>query len=167
MRYSKDDVLARLTQLGLAFQLYEHPAVFTVEESQQHCAHIPGVHCKNLFLKDKKDKLWVVTAPDERKIDLKVLPDKIGKTNVSCARLSFGNPDLLLEVLGVLPGSVTPLAVINDTAKRVTPVLDAWMMQQESLNFHPLINTATIAMRPKDLLAFMQRAGYAPLQVEL
>lgn len=160
--FNKDSLLTHLTALGLPYTLYEHPAVFTVEESQQHCAHIPGVHCKNLFLKDKKDKLWLVTAPDERKIDLKSLPDKIG-----AARISFGNPQLLMEVLGVLPGSVTPLSVINDTARRVTPVLDAWMMRQESINFHPLINTATVTMQPADLLRFMQATEHAPMQVEL
>ncbi len=165
--FNKDTLLVHLTALGLPYTLYEHPAVFTVEESQQHCAHIPGVHCKNLFLKDKKDKLWLVTAPDERKIDLKILPEKIGSPENKCARVSFGNPQLLMEVLGVLPGSVTPLSVINDTALRVTPVLDAWMMRQRSINFHPLINTATVTMQPADLLRFMQHSGHVPIQAEI
>lgn len=162
MPLTQDQMLAYLKDSGLSYTLHEHPAVFTVDEALQHCAHIPGVHCKNLFLKDKKEKLWLVTVPDERVVDLKALPEKIG-----AARFSFGKPDLLMEVLGVLPGSVTPLALVNDRQKRVTPVLDAWMLSQPLLNYHPLVNTATVTMTPADLLAFMHGLGYSPLQVHL
>lgn len=162
MPFTQEQILAHLTATNLAYTLYEHPPVFTVEEAQQHCAHIPGVHCKNLFLKDKKDKLWLVTVPDERVVDLKTLPEKMNS-----ARLSFGKPDLLMDVLGVSPGSVTPLSLINDTQRRVTPVLDAWMMRQQNLNYHPLINTATVTMTPAALLSFMRGQGYDPLLLEL
>jgi Ala-tRNA(Pro) deacylase len=160
--FTKAALLTHLDNQKLSYTLYEHPAVFTVEESQLHCGHIAGVHCKNLFLKDKKDKLWLVTAPDERVIDLKNLPGKINS-----ARLTFAKPELLMEVLGVLPGSVTPLALINDIQKRVTPVLDAWMLRQPLLNYHPLINTATVAMPPNDLLRFIDGTGHQPITVEL
>jgi Ala-tRNA(Pro) deacylase len=162
MRYAKEDLIAYLQREGLSFTAHEHPAVFTVEEAQAHCGHIPGVHCKNLFLKDKKEKLWLLTVPDERVVDLKTLPDKIG-----AARISFGKPELLMEVLGVLPGSVSPLAVINDNQRRVTPVLDAWMMQQDLLNYHPLVNTSTLTMTPDALRIFMRRQGYEPVMVTL
>ena len=158
----RDQLLAYLTQQGFDYQLYEHPAVFTVEESRQHTHQIPGVHCKNLFLKDKKDRLWLATVPDERRVDLKTLPEKI-----NAARVSFAKPEILLDVLGVLPGSVTPLALINDLQRQVTPILDAWMMRQPLLNFHPLINTATVTMKSVDLQHFMEMLGYQPLHVEL
>jgi Ala-tRNA(Pro) deacylase len=157
MPHTRDSLLFELKNHSIDFTLYEHPAVFTVEESQQHCAHIPGVHCKNLFLKDKKDVLWLVTAPDERVVDLKALPDKIGSK-----RLSFGNPVLLMQYLGVLPGSVTPLALINDTTHAVQPVLDDWMMQQDIINVHPLTNTATVTLKPAGLAKFMSILGYKP-----
>lgn len=161
-RYVKESLLAFLDAQSIPYTLYNHPSVFTVEESQRHCAHIPGVHCKNLFLKDKKDKLWLVTAPDERLIDLKALPEKIGS-----ARLSFGKPELLMEALGVTPGSVTPLALINDAETIVTPVLDAWMMQQPLVNYHPLLNDATVTMTPQDLLRVMALTGHRPHRAAL
>jgi Ala-tRNA(Pro) deacylase len=162
MPVTKEALLAYLREEGLTFTPHEHPPVFTVEEAQARCSHIPGVHCKNLFLKDKKEKLWLLTVPDERMVDLKTLPDKIG-----AARISFGKPDLLMEVLGVLPGSVSPLALFNDTNRRVTPVLDAWMMRQQELNYHPLVNTCTLTMTPDALRLFMRKQGYDPLLVEL
>jgi Ala-tRNA(Pro) deacylase len=158
MPHSQASILAELDRLDISYKLYEHEAVFTAEEALKVCGHIPGVHCKNLFLKDKKDALYLVTAPDEKRVDLKTLDEKIGSK-----RLSFGKPDLLMEYLGVLPGSVTPLCLINDTSRKVQPVLDEWMMQQELINVHPLINTATVTLAPKDLLKFMDVLGYVPL----
>ena len=158
MPHSQASILAELDRLTISYKLYEHEAVFTAEEALKVCGHIPGVHCKNLFLKDKKDALYLVTAPDEKRVDLKTLDEKIGSK-----RLSFGKPDLLMEYLGVLPGSVTPLCLINDVNRKVQPVLDEWMMQQEMINVHPLINTATVTLSPKDLLKFMEVLGYAPL----
>lgn len=163
MPYGKEDILAYLKSLNIAFELYEHPACFTVEESQQHCAHIPGVHVKNLFLKDQKtDALFLATVPDERVIDLKALPEKVG-----AKKFSFGKPDLLMDILGVAPGSVTPLGLYNDSGRKVQPVLDEWMMQQELLACHPLVNTATVTMKPSDLLAFMKGMGYQPVLLKL
>jgi len=152
----------RLEALGIAYERHDHAPVMTVEEAEAVCGHIPGVHCKNLFLKDAKDQLWLVTAPFDRRIDLKVLPDKMGSK-----RLSFGKPDLLLATLGVTPGSVTPLSIANDHAGAVTLVLDRWMMEQERLNFHPLINSATVGIAPADLLAFARASGHEPAIVDL
>jgi Ala-tRNA(Pro) deacylase len=122
------------------------------------CGHIPGVHCKNIFLKDKGGALWLVTLPDEKRADLKALPEKIGSK-----RLSFGDAALLMQALGVTPGSVTAFAIINDEGQRVQLVLDRDMMEQELINLHPLVNTATITVRTADLLRFVDALGRKPL----
>ena len=127
-----DALMARLAELGLAATTTTHEAVFTVAASESLYARIPGVHCKNLFLKDAKGKIWLVSCPHDRVVDLKTLPRRIGS-----GRLSFGRAELLEQFLGVIPGSVTPFGVINDTANAVTVVLDAWMVAQPQVNFHP------------------------------
>ncbi|MEA2759464.1 MAG: Ala-tRNA(Pro) deacylase [Methylobacteriaceae bacterium] len=157
MPFGKEELLRFLEGRGMDYTLYEHEPVFTAEEALKVCGHIPGVHCKNLFLKDKADALWLVTLPDDKRLDLKALPEKIGSK-----RLSFANAALLMEALGVTPGSVTALALINDEAQRVRLVLDREMMQQELINLHPLINTATITLRTADLLRFVDALGRKP-----
>jgi Ala-tRNA(Pro) deacylase len=135
----------------------EHAPVFTVAESSQLERRLPGGHTKNLFLKDKKGALFLVVALGHAQIDLKTLHERLG-----CDRLSFGRPELLMEVLGVPAGSVTPFALINDKARRVTVVLDADMMRLERLNYHPLENTATTGIAREDLLAFIGACGHEP-----
>jgi Ala-tRNA(Pro) deacylase len=155
--YSRQDLLARLSELGIEAVTVEHPAVFTVEESSRLERELPGGHTKNLFLKDKKDRLFLVVALGRAHIDLKSLHKKLG-----CDRLSFGSPELLMEVLGVPAGSVTPFALINDKARRVTIILDADMMRHERLNYHPLENTATTNISRQDLLRFIRSCGHEP-----
>jgi len=162
MALSPDDLLARLETLGIAHTTHRHPAVFTVEEARAHCGHLPGCHCKNLFLKDKKGQLWLVVARDDAAIDMKSLDKTIG-----AARLSFGKPDLLLEVLGVIPGAVTPFALANDAEWRVNVVLDAVMMGADLVNYHPLTNEATTALTPADLVAFIRSTGHEPAILKL
>jgi Ala-tRNA(Pro) deacylase len=162
MPLGKEELLRFLAGRGIHYALHEHEPVFTAEQALRVCGHIPGVHCKNLFLKDKAGALWLVTLPDEKRADLKNLPEKIGSK-----RLSFGNANLLMETLGVTPGSVTPLAVVNDEAQRVQLVLDPSMLQQEMINLHPLINTATITLRSADLLRFLDFLGRRPLLAAL
>src|SRR5499426_639404 len=157
MPATRQELFARLAELGIATQTIEHQAVFTVEESSKLERTLPGGHTKNLFLKDKKDRLYLVVALSKARIDLKNLHKRLGSD-----RLSFGRPELLLEVLGVPAGSVTPFALINDTVQRVTVILDADMMRQERLNYHPLENTATTNIAGKDLLRFIQACGHAP-----
>jgi Ala-tRNA(Pro) deacylase len=157
-----DEILARLAELGIAAQTFHHPAVFTVEESRQHTAHVPGAHVKNLFLKDKKGKLWLVTCLDSRRVDLNALSRRLG-----AARFSFGRPELLLEVLGVEPGAVTPLALVNDSAHRVQPVLDAELLRRAAVNCHPLRNTASTTIAAADLLRFIHACGHAPIVSEI
>ena len=157
-----DLLAARFSRLGIESVTFAHKAVFTVEEGRDIEVHIPGAHTKNLFLKDKKGQLWLVTALAETQIDLKTLPRLIG-----AARLSFGSASLLEDILGVKPGSVTPFALMNDSSKRVIPVLDRKMMDFDIVNFHPLTNTMTTAVRPADLLLFMKDLGYDPLVIHL
>ncbi len=157
-----DIIFKRLEDLGIAFETHSHAPVFTVEEAQAHCGHLPGGHCKNLFLKDKKGALWLVVALGGRSIDMKDLRHRIGSHH-----LSFGKPDLLRQVLGVEPGSVTPFALINDPGGRVRVVLDKEMMTMDLLNYHPLTNAMTTAIGPQDLLRFIRDTGHEPDLVEL
>jgi Ala-tRNA(Pro) deacylase len=154
---TRQDLFARLADLGIETETLEHPPVFTVAEGSLLERRLPGGHTKNLFLEDKRDRLFLVVALGDAKIDLKSLHKVLG-----CERLSFGRPELLMEVLGVPPGSVTPFALINDTACRVTVILDADMMRYERLNYHPLENTATTNIARQDLLAFVRSCGREP-----
>ena len=162
MPATPEDLFAALKTLDIATTTHHHPPVFTVEEARAHCAHLPGGHCKSLFLKDKKDRLYLLVALDERAIELNAIAKQIG-----AARLSFGKPELLLDVLGVTPGSVTPFALINDRDARVTVMLDAAMMRLDLLNYHPLTNTATTAIKPIDLRRFIASTGHQPTELEL
>ncbi len=157
MPANRDDLFERFAALNIATRTSEHEPVFTVEQARALRGEIPGGHCKNLFLKDKKGAIWLIVCLEDAAIDLKSLPKKIGS-----ARISFGKPDLLMEVLGVEPGSVTPFALINDTTNRVNVILDARLMENEIVNFHPLQNTATTSIRSADLLAFVQSCGHEP-----
>src|SRR6202042_3031252 len=133
------DLLAFLDRLGVAHETVEHPPLHTVEESQSLRGQIPGGHSKNLFLKDKKSRLFLLTVGEEAQVDLKRVHEKIGASG----RVSFGSAELLEEVWGVRPGAVTPFGAINDPEGRVTVVLDAALMRHARLNFHPLVNTRT------------------------
>ncbi len=162
MMTTRDILLQRLAALGIDAETVDHPAVYTVDESKRLRGDLPGAHSKNLFLKDKKGRLWLVVTLEDRHIDLKALRKTIG-----AAQLSFGKPDLLQEVLGIDPGSVTPFGVINDTTARVSVVLDDGLLAFEALNFHPLTNTATTRLSPDGLLAFLRDTGHEPLIVTL
>ena len=157
MPFSPDDLFARLDALGIETTTVEHPPLFTVAESQALRGKIAGGHSKNLFLKDKKDQVWLVVAEEDADIDLKRLHARIGS-----ARLSFGKPDLLEALLGVKPGSVTPFGAINDRDGRVIVVLDEALMAHDLLNFHPLTNEATTTIRRDDLVAFLKDCGHEP-----
>jgi Ala-tRNA(Pro) deacylase len=155
---TRDILLQRLASLGINAKTTDHPPLFTVEESRALRGEIPGAHTKNLFLKCKKGTLWLVVALEEAVIDLKRVHTRLGS-----GRLSFGKPELLLEALGVPPGSVTPFSLINDTKRRVSVVLDEAMMRHEILNFHPLENTATTTISRDDLLTFITDCGHKPM----
>ena len=158
MPATRADLQARLDALGITTETIEHAAVFTVEEAKTHRGQMSGGHIKNLFLKDKKGGLWLVVCLEDRRVDMNALSKRLG-----APRFSFGKPDLLMEVLGVEPGSVTPFAVINDPESRVKLILDADLMQHDPINGHPLINTATTRIAPADLLAFCRDCGHEPV----
>lgn len=152
------ELFAALDGLGIAHATVRHPPLFTVEQSRTLRGQIPGGHTKNLFLRDKKGALVLVVALEDAVIELKGLHRLLGATG----RFSFGSADLLREVLGVAPGSVTPFAVINDTDGRVTVVLDAAMMEHATLNYHPLTNTMTTSIASDDLVRFLDWTGHPP-----
>lgn len=157
MPASRDTLFQRFADLRIETTTKSHVPVFTVEEAQQVHHDIPGGHCKNLFCKDEKGILWLIVCLGDSRVDLKAAPAKIGSK-----RLTFGKPELLMEILGVEPGSVTPFGLINDTACRTNVILDAHMMAHEILNFHPLKNDATTSIRSSDLLVFIRSCGHAP-----
>ena len=158
MKADRQALFDMLDRLGIAHSTTEHPPAFTVEDARALRGRIPGGHTKNLFLKDKKGRLWLVVAEEDTPVNLKVLHKRIG-----AARLSFGKPELLEEVLGVRPGSVTPFALINDKDGKVTVVLDERLLAHETLNFHPLENTATTSIAKEDFLRFLAETGHEPL----
>lgn len=156
---SPETVLDQLTALGISHRTVTHPPVATVEEAKAMRGVLPGAHIKNLFLRDKKERMWLVTVLEHRRVDLKGLAGRLG----AAGRLSFGSPERLFRHLGVRPGSVTPLAAINDTAGQVAVVLDGAMLSAEVVNAHPLVNTRTTLLPPDGLLAFLRHTGHEPL----
>ena len=158
MPASPDDLFAFLDTLGIPHKTVTHPPLFTVEQSRELRGQIPGGHTKNLFLKDKKDAVFLVVAQEDAAIELKSLHRRLGASG----RFSFGSADLLLELWGVLPGAVTPFGAINDTGHRVIVVLDAPMMEHQTLNYHPLVNTMTTSIGRDDLVRFLAATGHPP-----
>jgi Ala-tRNA(Pro) deacylase len=162
MPATQADLFAFLDAHGVEHHTLRHEKVFRVEEGCEIKAALPGGHTKNLFLKDAKGQLWLISALGETRIDLKSLPARIGS-----ARLSFGSPERLLDALGVTPGSVTAFALINDPEHKVRFVLDAALIAHETVNFHPLSNDATTAVSRGGLLRFLAALGIEPLVVDL
>ncbi len=158
MPATPDQLFAALDALGISHSTVTHPPVFTVDEARALRGQLPGGHTKNLFLRDKKQALYLVVAEEHAKIELKGLHRLLGATG----RFSFGSADLLREVWGVEPGSVTPFGAINDLEGRVTVILDVAMMEHETLNYHPLINTMTTAIARDDLVRFLEATGHIP-----
>ena len=142
---------------GIVTTTHDHEPVFTVEQAKFAHVDILGGHCKNLFCKDEKGTLWLIVALEDARIDLKLAKDKIGSK-----RLTFGKPELLLEILGVEPGSVTPFGLINDTDIKTNVILDEAMMKLPQLNFHPLKNDATTTISSEDLQKFIRTTGHNP-----
>ncbi|MCR9072236.1 MAG: prolyl-tRNA synthetase associated domain-containing protein [Alphaproteobacteria bacterium] len=159
---SSDALLARLGALGIEYELHTHPPLFTVDDSKALRGDLPGGHCKNLFLRDRKGAMWLVVCLEDRKIDLKALGAVLGGV-----RLSFGSRDRLIRTLGVLPGAVSPFALINDSGAAVTVILDAEMMGMSPLNYHPLSNEMTVAVTPDALTRFIEACGHTPQVIDL
>lgn len=163
MPASRDELMAFLEELGIETTTVDHPPVFTVEESRGLRGEIPGGHSKNLFLKDRKGNLFLLVAEEDARVDLKSIHATLGASG----RVSFGKPDLLMEVLGVVPGAVTPFAVLNDRERRVSVFLDGALARERVVNFHPLDNAATTSIAADDLVRFLEATGHPPTIVDL
>ncbi|MGH6948778.1 MAG: prolyl-tRNA synthetase associated domain-containing protein [Kiloniellales bacterium] len=159
---SPEALLERLGALGIETRTVSHPPLFTVEQSKALRGQLPGGHTKNLFLRDKKGRMWLVTCLEDRTIDLKALEGALGS-----GRLSFGSAERLMTYLGVVPGAVTPFAVVNDRDGEVRFVLDSGLLDHDPLNFHPLDNARTTAISPAGLLKFLEAAGHPPQLLDL
>ena len=138
-----------LKNLKIEFRVFEHPPLFTVDEAKKHRPDIQGYHIKNLFLRDKKKKNFLIVAQEDRIIDLTQLPERI-----KSSRLSFGSQERLFEELGVFPGAVTPLSVINNRKKDINIFLDAEMSGEDAIFCHPLVNDRTISLSYQSLLTY-------------
>jgi Ala-tRNA(Pro) deacylase len=163
MTATPDDLFAFLDRLGIAHTTVTHAPLFTVAQSQALRGSIPGGHTKNLFLKDKKGALVLLTALEDAAIELKSLHRRIG----AGGRFSFGSSEIMRETLGIEPGAVTPFAAMNDRDRRVSIVLDADLMRHETLNAHPLLNTMTTSIASLDLVKFLEATGHPPRIVAL
>jgi len=157
MPATRQDLFNRLAELDIATRTVEHEPLFTVAESSRLERELPGAHTKNLFLKDEGGDLFLVVAASTTRVDLNALA-----RTLRAGRFSFGKPELLMEALGVPPGSVTAFAAMNDPARRVRVVIDAELMKHASVNCHPLENTATTNIARDDLLRFIRACGHEP-----
>jgi Ala-tRNA(Pro) deacylase len=162
MPIDRNTLFARLAELGIQTTTVEHPPVFTVEESAALRESLPGAHTKNLFLTDKDGRMVLVVAKDDTRVDLKAL----AKT-LEAGRFSFGKAERLEAVLGVSPGSVTPLALLNESAAEVAVVVDETLTAFDEVNCHPLVNTATTRLATPDLIRFIKACGHEPLILPL
>jgi Ala-tRNA(Pro) deacylase len=158
---SEAELYAFFRAHGMAWTHHTHPPLHTVEESRALRGDLPGAHVKNMFLKDKKDRLWLVTCLERRQIRIRDLEKEIG-----AQKCSFGKPDLLWDALGLLPGAVSPFGLINDPGHRVTPVLDRQMLEHDPINAHPLHNEATTGVSAADFRRFFEITGHVPVLVD-
>lgn len=165
---TRDDLFAFFDKHHISHKTVEHAAAHTVEQAQairealNAQGELLGGHAKNLFLKCKKGSLWLIVAQEDTPIRLNQMHKQLG-----CGRLSFGSPELMMQVLGISPGSVSPFALINDKTHSINLVLDEQLMKEEMLNFHPLSNTATTTLSSKDLLHFIKQCGFQPKTMKL
>lgn len=163
MPNTPEELLAFLSKLGIAVKTVAHPPLFTVSDSQALRGEIPGGHTKNLFLRDKKERYFLLTVEEDAEVDLKTIHQIIGASG----RVSFGKPEKLLDYLGVTPGAVTAFGIVNDTENKVTIVLDEALMRHDTINAHPLTNEATTSIGRDDLLRFIKATGHEPLVLKL
>ena len=163
MARTPEDLFRALTELGIESQTFEHPPLFTVEESRGLRGEIPGLHTKNLFLRDRSRRYFLVVLEEETRLDLRILPSLIRARG----KVSFGSAEALWDLWGVTPGSVTPFGAINDPRGLVTVVLEARLAQAPAVSFHPLVNTRTTTLSGPDLLRFLDASGHAPVLLSL
>jgi len=159
--YNEEQLLFFLDSIGIEHKTTRHEPLFSVADGLALRDKIPGLHCKTLFLKDGKGQLWLVVMSADARADLAGIARQVG-----AAKLSFAKPELLLEILFMTPGSVTPFALVNDDKKRVRVVLDQEMMRSEYVCYHPLHNAASTTIRSQDLVKFVKALGYEPVTVD-
>ena len=158
-----DQLLVILDQLGIAHTTIKHPPMFTVAESKKlRITPTRGSYTKNLFLRNKKGSMWLITCSEDRRLDLPSLADRL-----QAGRLSFGSADRLMKYLGVTPGAVSPLALINDSIESVSFVIEEELLREPMIHLHPLINTQTTRIATRDLLRFVRHTGHPPLRLRL
>ncbi len=161
---TRADLFSFFDKAGIPHKTVEHPAIFTVEEGRDFKKDMPGGHSKNLFVKDKKGVLYLATALAETRVDLVGLGKRLGAKG----RLSFGKPELMTATMGVIPGAVTPFALINESARALsTVILDKALFDHDPVWFHPLENTASTAVSPADLVRFVEACGFTPQILDL
>jgi len=163
MPKTPDDLFAFLAGLDIAVTTVTHPPLYTVADSQALRGEIAGGHTKNLFLKDRKDQYFLLTVEEGAAVDLKAVHTLIG----AAGRVSFGRPEVLMELLGVIPGAVTAFGVLNDTEKRVKVFIDEALLEHAVINAHPLTNEATTSIAAQDLLRFIRATGHDPSILKL
>jgi Ala-tRNA(Pro) deacylase len=157
-----DDLLQRLTELGITAHTIDHPPVFTVEEAKALRGEITGCHTKSLFLRNKKGAMWLVICPEDKPVNLKSLGTQLG-----AGRFSFCSKERLMKYLGLIPGAVTPFGVINDKGHKVKVVLDRSMFENEPLNFHPLDNAKTTSVSGDGLIKFLEAENHTPQIIKI
>lgn len=162
MRSARDRLFGRLASLGIAAPVVPYPAHSTVEVGKALRGKMAGTFTKNLLLKDKKRHLFLLSVHEDRTLDLKTLHTRIGANG----RLSFASGESMMELLGVVPGALTPLGLINDVMNAITVVIDASLLDAGQINFHPLINTESIGLAPGDLITFVRSCGSAPMVID-
>ena len=156
-------LIERFRVLGIVPTIVPYPAHRTVEEGKALRGAMDGIFTKNLLLKDKKGRLYLVVAHEDRAIDLKTLHTKVGASG----RVGFAAREQMEDVLGVGPGALTPFAALNDAASEVTLVIDAGLLDAEQLNFHPLVQTQSMGIHPRDLFTFIRSCGREPIVADL
>lgn len=164
MAKTRSELFSFLDSIGVNHETVDHPPIFTVAEGRGHKASMPGGHSKNLFLRDKKTRLFLAVAHCDTAVDIV----GYGRAAGSNGRLSFGRPELMTATLGVIPGAVTPFALINETSKALSDVaVDAALLNWPLIWFHPLENTASTAVTPEGLLRFIRACGFEPRIIDL
>ena len=159
---SPETLMSTLTSLNISYTAHTHPPLRTVEDAKAFRGDMQGTHIKNLYLRDRKKRNFLLVVEEDKSIDLKALPGLIGSD-----RLSFGSADRLLEMLGVRPGAVSPFTLINDPNHHVQLVLDADLADQPSLFAHPLVNDMTLGVSGADLIRFFAYTGHNPKLLSL
>jgi Ala-tRNA(Pro) deacylase len=163
MPKSSNELMHYLAELGIKTTTIQHPPLHTVADSKALRGEIAGGHTKNLFVKDKKDQFFLLTVDEDAVVDLKTIHHVIG----AASKVSFGKPEALLELLGVVPGAVTVFGAVNDTNGKVSVFLDAALMDNDIINGHPLVNDATTSIGRDDLVKFLRATGHEPRILKL